>query len=192
MDDNPLIAELRRTFDMLWEVWPSKFNTADVARKITLYAKPLHGVDIAVLSDAAQQWISNNRYAPTPAELSVYAWRLHKLKHPDAATSTVFHRSADAMDEALRLERRAKRFTVRATYIEEQLGADYSTAALTQVWGLLYQLATTPEGVSMVREAKVKRPQIDEALRLYRQQQRFVQGPIKVRVDDARQRAVIA
>lgn len=192
MADNPLIAEMHRVFNLLWEVWPSKFNSADAARKMNMWAKPLHGIDVSVLMDATQQWISNNRFAPTPAELSAYAWRLHKARNPEAPSSGVTHRSQGAIDEALRLERRTKRFTVRAEYLREQLGEDYSMAAITQIWGLLFQLATTPEGVNMVREARVKRAEIDEAIRLYRQQQRFTQGPIKVRVDGARQAAVIA
>lgn len=191
-DTNPLIAEMHRVFNMLWEVWPSKFTTADVARKMNLWAKPLHGIDLSVLLDATQQWITNNRFAPTPNEFAAYAWRLHKAAHPDLPSSHVVNRSQGVIDEALRLERRTKRFNVRAEYLREQLGAEYSMTAITQIWGLLFQHATTPEGVNMVREARVKRAEIDEAIRLYRQQQRFTQGPIKVRVDGARQAAVIA
>lgn len=153
-------------FSVLAAVWPQKFARAEFEFKSKMYLRPLNGLDADVIVAAAEDWVDNNKFAPTPSEFAATAWKLHRLAHPEAPTSQIRTTDPELIAEAVRMEGVQVRLQKRAMYVLKHCRSG-KLSELSEIWALLYDTAETDGDRIAVRDGTVGRSRMDATISAY-------------------------
>lgn len=164
-------AATKRAFRVMWELWPKRFCDAAFERTKKMYLSRLYDLDPAVIVETAENMVTTKSFPPTPVEFSEVALRLHRERHPSDPVAAT--RSTDPQTLALAASVRTKqeRMDRVARYILQHCTSG-KLQELTEIWSLVWEMATTREAMQAVHDGTVTKRQVNEAIKAYREGRR--------------------
>lgn len=164
-------AATKRAFRVMWELWPKKFCDASFERTKKMYLSRLYDLDPAVIVETAERMVTTKSFPPTPAEFSEVALRLHRERHPNDPTAMVTSSDPQTLALAATVRTKQERLDRIAKYILQHCTSG-KLQELTEIWSLVWEMATTTEQRLAVHDGTVTKRQVNEAIKAYREGRR--------------------
>jgi hypothetical protein len=147
----------------LSHVWPKKFAVGLLETNMALFGDALASVRIDCVVPAAKQWVNEQKFAPTPAELAALARKVEAVRYPKvgADQSTPLQRDPDLVRHLDALHAVATQLNKISYWLVGKTG---SLRGVSEVMGIVWQRCQTDEDRARVRRGDVTKPEILLAL----------------------------
>ena len=152
-------------------VWPKKFSPGMLEVNLHLFGDALASVRIDCVLPAARQWVSEEKFAPTPAELGALARKVEAVRYPRAGVdqSSPLQRDPDLLRHLDALHAVAAQLDKISFWLTQKTG---SLRGVSEVMGIVWQRCQTDEDRARVRRGDVTKPEILLALTEWQHAQR--------------------
>jgi len=152
-------------------VWPKKFAPGLLDVNLHLFGDALASVRIDCVVPAAKQWVNEQKFAPTPAELGAMARKIESVRYPKAGVdqSSPLQRDPELVRHLDALHAVAERLDKISFWLVGKTG---SLQGVSQVMGMVWQRCQTDEDRARVRRGDVTKPEILLALTEWQHAQR--------------------
>jgi hypothetical protein len=165
-DDAPRQTRQQAIIDALAylaRVWPKKFSSQSLDVNLELFDEGMASVRIECILPAAKQWVQEQKFPPTPAELGQYARKIEQVRFPRVGVeqSSPSQRDPDLLRHLDALYRVTAELDKRCVWLVRKTG---SLRGVQEVMGLVWQRCQTDEERARVRLGQFRKEDVLVAL----------------------------